>query len=166
MRENAHRLALRVYHEDTDAGGIVYHASYLRFAERGRTEFLRAGGFDRAALSRHGAAGFVVRRMEIDFRAAGRLDEALVVATALAGVGGASLRMTQAVLRGGDALVRMAAHLALVAPDGRPLRLPEALRRALLPLLVQVSPDAAGRAVAGTERSFMAAAARRRRSLA
>lgn len=165
MHENAHRLALRVYHEDTDAGGIVYHASYLRFAERGRTEFLRAGGFDRAALSRHGAAGFVVRHMEIDFRAGARLDDALVVATALAGVGGASLRMTQAVLRGGDTLVRMAAHLALVAPDGLPLRLPEALRRAMLPL-VQASPDAAGRAVAGTERSFMAAAARRRRSLA
>ncbi len=165
MHENAHRLALRVYHEDTDAGGIVYHASYLRFAERGRTEFLRAGGFDRAALARHGAAGFVVRHMEIDFRAAARLDDALVVATALAGVGGASLRMTQAVLRGGNALVRMAAHLALVAPDGRPLRLPEALRRVLLPL-VQASPDAAGRVAAGTGRPFMAAAARRRRSLA
>ncbi len=164
----AHRLALRVYHEDTDAGGIVYHASYLRFAERGRTEFLRAAGFARGALARHGAAGFVVRRMEVDFRAAARLDDALVVATELERVGGASLDMAQAVTRGDETLVRLAVHLALVAASGRPLRLPAALRRALSPLARGRRDGDRTRAARGARASFTAAAAPggRRRSLA
>lgn len=162
-----HRLALRVYHEDTDAGGIVYHTSYLRFAERGRTEFLRAAGFARGALARHGAAGFVVRRMEVDFRAAARLDDALVVATELEQVGGASLGMGQAVTRGDEVLVRLAVHLALVAASGRPLRLPAALRQALSPL-ARGRRDNGGRASRGARASFTAVAAPggRRRSLA
>jgi acyl-CoA thioester hydrolase len=122
---------VRVYYEDTDAGGIVYHASYLRFAERARTEWLRALGIVHAdLLSRFGCL-FAVRRCRIDFRRPARLDDALVVATSLIAARGARLELRQDVLRAGELLVGLDVELALLGPGHRPARLPPDLRTAL-----------------------------------
>jgi acyl-CoA thioester hydrolase len=133
-----HRLPIRVYYEDTDFSGVVYHASYLRFMERGRTEFLRQAG----VTQRHWHAGeqaffFVVRRMAIEWLKPARMDDELVVETRVTAVRGASLTMHQVVLRAGEPLVTAGVVVVGVAGE-RAARLPEPLRTALLALL---SPD-------------------------
>lgn len=125
-----HRLDLRVYYEDTDAGGICYHTAYLRFAERGRTEFLRDLGFDHVGLRDTAGGGFVVSRCEVDFLRPARLDDALTVDTRIAGGGGASATMEQVVRRGAEELVRLIVRLAFLSPSGRPARIPLAVRQA------------------------------------
>jgi acyl-CoA thioester hydrolase len=126
-----HRLPLRVYYEDTDAGGIVYHASYLRFAERARTEVLRCLGCDHATLRALGLS-FAVRRCTADFLAPARLDDRLVVETRLERLGRASLDLEQRVVAAdGQLLVQLAVRLALLCGTLRPARLPAALRTAL-----------------------------------
>ncbi len=100
-----HRLLVRVYYEDTDFGGVVYHANYLKFIERGRTEALRALGVDQGALKAAGLV-FVVRRMVADWLAPGRFDDLLEVLTEVTEVGGASVRMAQEVRRGEALLFR------------------------------------------------------------
>ncbi len=122
-----HLLPIRVYYEDTDFSGVVYHASYLRFFERGRTEFLRGVGVDQSALHAGGGLAFAVRRMTIDFARAARMDDVLVVETRLAELRGASLTLAQRILRDGDALVTAEVRVAAVVA-GRPARMPEALR--------------------------------------
>jgi acyl-CoA thioester hydrolase len=127
----AHELALRVYYEDTDAGGVVYHANYLRFAERARTEWLRALGLDHPTLlARHGCQ-FTVRRCRVDFRRPARLDDLLHIVTCLASRGGARIELLQEVRRDGEALVLLEVELALVGTDLRPRRLPAELLRLL-----------------------------------
>jgi acyl-CoA thioester hydrolase len=128
---SAHRLAVRVYYEDTDAGGVVYHASYLRFAERARTELLRAHGLDHRTLAERAGGHLVVRRCVADFRSPARLDDLLEVETAAARLGGASLTLVQSVRRDGAILARLEVEIAFIGPDGRPRRLPAALRGAL-----------------------------------
>lgn len=124
-----HRFELRVYYEDTDFSGVVYHASYLRFMERGRTEWLRAIGLDQGAIHAGAAPfAFVVRRMTIDWLKPARMDDVLTVETRVAELGGASADLVQTVLRGAERLVEAQARIACVA-GGRPRRLPEALRR-------------------------------------
>ncbi len=122
-------LPLRVYYEDTDFSGSVYHASYLRFLERGRTELLRARGVDQGALF-SGAAGassfFVVRSMSLDFLKPAQMDDELVVETAIADLGGASIKMDQRILRRQDVLLEAKVKIALVA-GGRAQRLPKEL---------------------------------------
>ena len=130
-----HMLPLRVYYEDTDAGGIVYHAGYLRFAERARTEFLRVLGWEGGRMRDETGLVWVVRHAEIDFRAPARLDDALIVVTWLVAVTGASIRVVQSVRRGVAELVRLRLQLVLLSPSGRPGRIPLALRTALLPFL-------------------------------
>jgi len=130
MTDGAHHWPVRVYFEDTDAGGIVYHTAYLRFAERGRTEFLRSLGFDHRSLFTEAGGNFVVRSMAIDFAGAARLDDDLVVVSRVASVSGARLAMEQTVFRGDDRLVTLEVGLAFLKPDGRPARLPEAVRKA------------------------------------
>ena len=125
-----HRLAVRVYFEDTDAGGIVYHTAYLRFAERGRTEFLRSLGFEHRALRRETGAGFAVARCEVDYLRPALLDDILEVETRLLEAGGASARMEQTVRRGSEVVARMAVRLAFLGEAGRPARVPGPLRRA------------------------------------
>ena len=98
---------VRVYYEDTDAGGLVYHASYLRFAERARTEALRLTGTEQGRMLAETGLGFVVRRMEIDFRAPAVLDDVLEVVTRMSEIGGASLRAEQTIRRAGATLVHM-----------------------------------------------------------
>lgn len=124
-----HRLAVRVYYEDTDAGGAVYHASYLRFAERARTELLRAGGVDHRTLLEGAGGQLVVRRLEADFLAPARLDDLLSVETRPVGGSGARIVLEQTVRREEAVLVRLEVEIAFVGRDGRPRRLPEALRR-------------------------------------
>ncbi len=124
-RDGAHVLAVRVYHQDTDAGGVVHHASYLRFAERGRTEMLRDLGIAREPES----PVFAVRRCEVDFLRPARLDDALEVRTRIDGASAASLWFGQTVCRDGEALAAMRVQVVRVRPDGRPARVPANLRR-------------------------------------
>lgn len=125
-----HRIEFRVYYEDTDFSGFVYHANYLRFLERARTELLRALGVTQSSLHRDEAGlVFVVTRLTIDYLKPARMDDTIVVATAVAEVRGPLLRLRQEVLRGAEALVR--AEVSIVAVrDGRVVRLPSGLREA------------------------------------
>ena len=123
-----HLLPVRVYYEDTDFSGLVYHASYLRFLERGRTEFLRSAGIDQSALH-SGDAGlyFAVRRMVLDYLRPARMDDMLTVETRTSEVRGASLRMNQRILRDDTALLTAEVQVAALS-GGRPARLPPQLR--------------------------------------
>ncbi len=124
--------SVRVYYEDTDAGGIVYYANYLRFMERARTEWLRALGFEQDRLRRDTGRVFVVRRAQLDFRRPARFNDALQVGVRLLECRRASLRMEQRVLRdAGAAGLCCAAQLQLACVDGaslRPRAIPQPLR--------------------------------------
>ncbi|MBW4091394.1 MAG: tol-pal system-associated acyl-CoA thioesterase [Proteobacteria bacterium] len=127
-----HRYDLRVYYEDTDAGGIVYYANYLRFAERARTEALRALGVPHAALVRDHQRMFVVRRVKLDYLRPARLDAPLWVLTDQRGLGAASVRLRQDVVGVEGVCATAAIDLACVRTDtGRPARIPPAWRDAL-----------------------------------
>ncbi len=123
-----HRFPIRVYYEDTDAGGIVYHSAYLRFAERSRTEWMRDMGFDHTQLRVETGAGFAVARVEIDYLKPAVLDDLLEVETRILKAGGVSSRIEQDVLRDDEPIVRMALRLAFVGADGKPHRMPDELR--------------------------------------
>lgn len=128
-----HSFPLRVYYEDTDAGGIVYHANYLKFCERARSEWVRGLGIDQRALKAGRGLIIVVRRMEVDFLRPALYDDALTVTTQLRALGGARIELDQAVLRGPDTLFTAAVTLVCVGADGRAARLPDDLRAALHP---------------------------------
>ena len=123
-------LAVRVYYEDTDFSGRVYHASYLRFLERGRTEWLRVRGFSHLDLAASAGIVFAVRSMQIDFMASARIDDLLRVETSAEAARGASMEFRQRVLLGEKALVAATVLVAAIRDD-RPARLPAALRQAL-----------------------------------
>jgi acyl-CoA thioester hydrolase len=126
-----HLLPLRVYYEDTDFSGVVYHANYLRFLERGRTEFLRAAGIDQSSLHAEGAGlAFAVRRMTIDYLRPAVMDDVLLVETHTAEVRGASLTLAQRILRRDEVLVTADVRVAAIAA-GRPARIPDDLRSVL-----------------------------------
>lgn len=119
-----HETPIRIYFQDTDAGGIVYHSNYLDYAERARSEFLYALGLSNTALIERGVA-FVVRRLDMDFRASAKLDDLLTVKTQIADIKNASVVMEQVVCRGETELVRMRLQLAFVDPHSmRPIRVP------------------------------------------
>jgi acyl-CoA thioester hydrolase len=127
-----HAFPVRVYWEDTDAGGIVYHASHVRFFERGRTEFLRALGLHQTDLAEDGPGLlFAVRRMEIDYLKAARLDEQLTVTTRVCGIGGARLTMKQALTRGDTTVATAVVTIVGIDREGRPRRIPGDLRMLL-----------------------------------
>lgn len=140
-----HRFPVRVYYEDTDAVGVVYHASYLRFAERARTETMRCLGLEHSALAARLGLAFTVRRCVVDYLAPARLDDRLEVRTGLARLGGASLDLEQRILKDDHILVRMQVRLALISSALRPVRLPQALIDAMAPLC----NDAAAKVAAG-----------------
>lgn len=118
-------LPLRVYIEDTDAGGIVYYVNYLKFIERARTEFMRDLGMERAAIFTADLM-FVVSGMEVGYRAPARLDDELEATVRLLAVGGASLRLAQSVRRGETVLVTAEVSLACVDPSTlAPRRIPK-----------------------------------------
>ncbi len=127
-RENAvpFSFPIRVYWEDTDAGGVVYHASYVRFLERARTEWLRAQGVGQQALRDSEDLVLVIRDMTLDFRKPARLDDELQVSVAMTGRRSASLLIAQEITRGGELLVAANVRVAcLVASSFRPRPLPE-----------------------------------------
>ena len=126
-----HVFPLMVYYEDTDAGGVVYYANYLKFAERARSEFLRSiGTSNRQLKDQHGVL-FAVSDCAVKYKKPAKLDDMLEVHTALTNVGGASLSAAQMVKRDGEDLVIMDIDLACLNEAGRPARLPKLLREAL-----------------------------------
>lgn len=132
---SSHVYPVRVYYEDTDAAGIVYHANYLRFAERARTEMMRCLGTEHGALMQSDGVAFAVRSADTEFMLPARLDDPLTVETTVDAVGGASMRLTQTVRGAGSAaLVRMRIRLACIGSDLRPARLPGAVRATLTEL--------------------------------
>lgn len=129
-----HRLAIRVYYEDTDFSGVVYHASYLRFLERGRTETLRALGVRQADLygdGGEGALSFAVRRMTIDWIRPARMDDLLTIETHIDAVKGASMVLKQRILCAEAALLTADVLVALIS-DGKPARFSVDLKSRLL----------------------------------
>lgn len=120
------RFSVRVYYEDTDFSGNVYHAAYLKFLERARTEFLRAHGVHHSELAREGIA-FAVRRMQIEFEAAAHIDDLLTVLTAPAGATGARLMLEQSIWRGEKRLVEAKLTIVAITAAGKAARLPKAL---------------------------------------
>ncbi len=140
VRDGVHRFPIRVYYEDTDAGGIVYHANYLRFAERARSECLRVVGWQYDRLLAETGLAWVVRRAVIDFRKPARLDDALLIETRLADMKGARMTARQTVLKDGEPLVGLDLELVLLTPSGRPGRIPASLADAIRPFLVTQPP--------------------------
>ena len=129
MSVDPHRFGVRVYYEDTDFSGVVYHANYLRFLERGRTEMLRSRGISQTEL--FVAVGvesvnFAVVDMEIAFRRPARMDDVLAVETEILSIGGATLRLRQRVIRDAEVLVEAAVRIAALS-QGRVARLPPAI---------------------------------------
>jgi acyl-CoA thioester hydrolase len=133
--DGEHRLPIRIYYEDTDFTGLVYHASYLRFMERGRSDFIRLLGIDQGELFEQTAEEapgfhFVVRSMKLDFLKPARVDEVIEVVTKPGEVGGASIILKQSIVRGGETLIEADVRIAFVAGE-KPQRIPAALRKAL-----------------------------------
>ncbi|MGB7432023.1 MAG: tol-pal system-associated acyl-CoA thioesterase [Ahrensia sp.] len=126
-----HRLVARIYYADTDFSGAVYHARYLEFLERGRSDFLRCVGVHHTELEA-GSEGevlyWVVRRMEIDFQQPGRVDDIITVETCVAEIGGARIVMDQHIRRGEDVLIEARVTAALINAQGRPRRFPKQWR--------------------------------------
>lgn len=125
-----HRLAVRVYFEDTDFSGFAYHGSYVRFMERGRTEFVRSLAVSQADLFERERFAFVVRRMTIDFQKPARMDDELSIVTTVIELRGATLRLAQAVMRQDETLVT-AEVLVAATREGRATRIPDAMRSAM-----------------------------------
>lgn len=127
----AHEFFCRVYYEDTDLGGFVYHANYLRFVERARTEALTERGIDQRVLRAESGILFVVRRMECDFLAPAYLLDRLRVTTTTLAIGGASADLDQAVWRDDACLFRARVVVVAIGANGRPTRIPDAARAVL-----------------------------------
>lgn len=128
-------ISLRVYYEDTDAAGIVYYANYLRFLERGRTEFLRALGYGQRDLMHKGIV-FVVHSVAAEYLKPARLDDLLTVETTIASLGRAQASFGQRILRDQELLLDAKIGLACIDPtSGRPVRMPHALLRQFSDLL-------------------------------
>jgi acyl-CoA thioester hydrolase len=135
IREGRHHMQVRVYYEDTDFSGIVYHANYLRFMERGRTNHLRLMGAEQHVLfaqaeSEAPGFAFVVRSMALDFLRPARMDDILDIVTWPVAVKGASITLAQEVLRDGDLLAKAKVRVAFVS-EGRAKPIPKALRELL-----------------------------------
>ena len=121
-------ITIRIYWEDTDAGGIVYHASHVRFFERGRTEYLRALDLSQSEMQSHRGIVFAVRRMEIDYLRPAKLDDLLSLTTRTRMVGGARVVMEQELKRDGEAIATALVTVVCIGADGRPHRVPSDLR--------------------------------------
>ncbi len=140
IEEQVHVLPIRVYYEDTDFSGFVYHANYLKFCERGRSDFLRLIGIHHHELhwsDSGGSMGFVVRHMVCDFIKPARIDDLLEVETRLTGLSGARLKIDQRVMRDGELLFSGVVTAALVDAGGRVKRFPPAMVKAIRPLLAE-----------------------------
>lgn len=125
-----HLFPVRVYYEDTDLSGVVYHANYLRWFERARSDMLRLLGVDQRAAIEAGEGNYAVAEINIRYLAPARLDDDLVISTATEELGAASVRLRQRALRGGDLLAEAAVRVGFISPEGRPKRQPSAWRAA------------------------------------
>ncbi|MCF1470556.1 tol-pal system-associated acyl-CoA thioesterase [Agrobacterium vitis] len=132
--EGGHRLVQRVYYEDTDFSGLVYHARYLHFLERGRTDYLRCLGCEQSELIHADEEGlvFVVHRMELDFKSPARMDDILVIETITEKAGGAKMVLRQTINSGDRRLIDAKVVIAVVNKFGRPRRLPETIAEKFL----------------------------------
>ena len=134
-----HSIDIRVYYEDTDAGGVVYHANYLNFAERGRTEFLRQTGFENHQLDKEQGIIFVVRHLEIDYVKTAHLDDYLQMETTITELKNSSFIMHQCVKKDGELIADMRVVLVTVSAETyTPVRLPENIKEAFQPYLEAV----------------------------
>ena len=131
----SHSFALRVYYEDTDLAGIVYYANYLKFIERGRTEWVRSLGVDQGRLKREEGIVFAVRRVEADYLRPARFDDELVVVTRAVASTGARIVLDQEVLRAGERLFGAQVTLVCLTDEGAPARVPAEVRKKLVPAL-------------------------------
>ena len=136
LTDDGHCLNVRVYFEDTDFSGVVYHARYLHFLERGRSDFLRLKGIGHRELM-NGAFGapmaFAVRRMELDFLRPARIDDVLTVTTKTRQLGGARILLDQTIHRSEELLVEANVKVAVISPDGKPMRMPQRVLDVLSP---------------------------------
>ncbi len=135
-----HVLPVRVYYEDTDFTGMVYHANYLRFFERGRTEYLRASGIEhRELLERPDPCAFTVTKLSIAFKRAARVDDALAVRTLYLRFRGVRVEVRQRLARGDELLAEAEVEVVCITPDGRPRRPPADLLEVLRPRLAEAA---------------------------
>ncbi|NBB14748.1 tol-pal system-associated acyl-CoA thioesterase [Caulobacter sp. SLTY] len=129
-----HCLPVRIYYEDTDFSGVVYHANYLRYFERGRSDFLRLAGVSHSdLLDGESPIAFVVTRMEIDFKRPARIDDALVVRTTYDRVKGPRLFVSQTITRGEELIAAAVVNAACIRLDGRPAKPPPGMADKLRP---------------------------------
>jgi len=132
----AHLLPVRIYYEDTDFSGLVYHANYLKYCERGRSDWLRLAGVHHAELlSGDDPTAFAVSRIEVDFKRAARIDDALTVETRFERIQGARLFIAQIIRRDAEILVKAAVEVCCIGLNGRPKRPPDLLMARLKPFL-------------------------------
>lgn len=138
--DGVHRLPIRVYYEDTDFTGIVYHANYLKFAERGRTDFLRVAGVHHSELQDHEPPlAFAIHKMEIEFLAPARIDDELLVETRYVTARGARFDISQEIFRGDTCLWRAVVRAACIDAEGRPKRMPKSIIEAISPHVAPAS---------------------------
>lgn len=135
-----HLFPVRVYYEDTDLSGIVYHANYLRWFERARSDMLRLLGIDQRAAVEAGEGAYAVAEITIRYLAPAKLDDALVIVTEATELRAASVRVRQRALRNGNPLAEATVRVGFISPDGRPQRQPSAWRAAFDPLLSAKDP--------------------------
>jgi len=131
IKQNIHYFPLRVYYEDTDVGGVVYYANYLKYMERARSEMLRVLGVDQKDMldyKKTDDVSFVVRRAEIDFNKSAEFDDSLVIKSEIKKLGGASLTIKQTITKDDDALVTGMIKIAALGKNGKPKKLPDAIR--------------------------------------
>lgn len=126
--QQPHSLPIRVYYEDTDAAGIVYHASYIRFAERGRTEMLRDAGFKHAEIFNATGTGFAVVSLKVDYKSPAKLDDLLSIRSHVVRIGGASMDIQQDVYRDEDLLCAITVTLVCIDKSFKAVRLPNDIR--------------------------------------
>ncbi len=128
-----HIFPVRVYYEDTDAAGVVYHSNYLKFAERARTEALRNAGFNQSELlSGSEKIGFAMRRCVVDFFKPARLDDLLTIHTRLHDINKVSMSMQQMICKGDEKLVSLEVKIAVVGNDMKLAKMPDAIKKAIM----------------------------------
>jgi acyl-CoA thioester hydrolase len=132
MKGNKHIFPLRVYYEDTDVGGVVYYANYLKYMERARSEMIRALGIDQLEMLKYNKpddVSFVVRRCEVDYKSAAYFDDLLTVETEIIKLGGASILMKQVILKDDVRVVESLIKAAVIGEDGKTKRLPKTIKQ-------------------------------------
>ena len=137
LHEDTHVLPVRVYYEDTDFSGLVYHATYIRWCERGRTVFVRLIGLNQKELFEQNESQdqrfFVVRKMQLDYLKPALMDDVIDVVTKVKEIGAATVVLSQEIQRDGEALFRAEVMIVLMSAQGRPVRLSDAMKGAFLP---------------------------------